>query len=256
MYQAAQRYALRNSYPLLRGHLSGLGVQPGAPSTTQLVQQVGSIATSATVSALSASALAGGFTGILGLTAAQAIPIIGAAMAGLIIGIQAILNSGCGQTCIVTSQWANAASALLEQNIQAYFGNPAPRSAEQKAQALANFDAIWNKLVQLCSQPGLSTAGQNCIADRQAGACKWHQTGQPEFPGQPTYGACWNWFNSFRDPIDQDPAVVTQTTIDPQGVISQLGTTGSTSIGGGIDTGTLALIGAAALMGIALMGSN
>ena len=247
MTQLTRRSALRGSYPVPRLRLAGLG-QP-APSTTQMVQQAGAIASAATVGVLSATVGSSGF--ILGLSGAIAIPIIGAAIAGVTLGIVAILNSGCGQTCIVTSNWANQAADLLEKNIQAYFAEPAPRTAEQKAQALANFDQIWNYLSQQCGNPQLGTAGQNCIADRMAGACKWHQTGQPEFPGQPANGACWNWFNAYRDPIADDPAVVTQTTVDPAGSIASA----IPATIGGLDTTTLALVAGLGVLAVAL-GSN
>lgn len=254
MHQSVQRAALHNSFVLSRGRLAGLGV-PGAPSTTQMVQQVGSIASAATVGALSATVGSSGF--ILGISGAIAIPIIGAAIAGVTLGIVAILNSGCGQTCIVTSNWANQAETLLLQNAQAYFALPAPRSAEAKAQALANFDQIWTYLSQQCGNPALGSAGQRCISDRMAGACTWHQTHPPQFPGEPDVGQCWNWFSGYRDPIANDPAVVTQTTVDPQTTIGQVaGNTVTNPTGTGLDIGTLALIGVGALMLFAAMGSN
>jgi len=256
MHQAVRRSSVRHGF-VISPRVRGMGTTT-APSATQITQQIGSIASSTTVSVLSATALTGGFTGIFGLTAAQSIPIIGAAIAGVMIGITTILNSGCGQTCIETSQWANQAAALLEQNIQAYFGNPAPRTAEQQAQALANFDAIWQKLVQLCSAAGLGSAGQRCISDRQAGACTWKQTGNPEFPGQPTTGQCWNWFNSYRDPIAADPAIVTSVTVNGPGAAAGSGTGSSglpTSIDG-IDLSTIALVGGAGLLILAIAGGN
>lgn len=263
MHQASQRYALRNSYVLSRGRFAGLGTgNPGQPSTTQMVQQVGSIATGATTAALSAtsaaSIAAGGSGLILGLAPALAIPLIGAAIAGITIGIVAILNSGCGQTCIVTSNWANQAADLLEQNIKAYFALPAPRPVEAKAQALANFDNVWKYLSQQCGSPALGQAGVNCIQDRMAGACKWHQTGQPEFPGQPENGACWNWFNSYRDPIAADPAVITEATVDPNAVLTG-GTTptvGASTTVGGIDLSTVGLFAGIGLLAFGLLGSK
>ena len=253
MYQMARRAALDNRYPLLRSRMAGLGASAPGPSTTQLVQQAGSVASVGTVAAIQATVGASGGT-ILGMSASLAAPIIGAAILGVTLAIEAILNSGCGQTCIIATGWANNAAVQLEQNITAYFGNPAPRTAEMKAQALANFDNVWNYLVTQCSSPALGNAGVSCIQDRQAGACKWTQTGQPEFPGQPAFGACWNWFNAYRDPIANDPAIVTQITVDPSSVINTAGS--STSTIGGIDTGTIALIAGGGLLLFALLGSN
>lgn len=252
MYQARPRIAAGNHYLLSRGRMAGLGVTQG-PSSTQIAQQVGGIATAATTATIMATVGANGGL-ILGLTAAQAVPIIGAVIAGITLGVVAILNSGCGDACIVTSNWANRAAALLEQNIQAYFALPAPRPVEAKAQALANFDRIWQYLSQQCSNPSLSTAGQHCISDRQAGACHWTQTGQPEFPGQPEYGQCWNWFNSFRDPIAADPAVVTQQTVNP--TVGTSGTVGAVVTVGGVDLSNVLLLAGAAALAFGLMGSG
>jgi hypothetical protein len=139
---------------------------------------------------------------------------VGAGIMGVTIAIEALINSslvqGCGQTCVITSQWANQAEGLLQKNIAEYFALPTPRSPANQQQAMANFQNIWNTLVQQCSQPGLGTAGKNCIGDRQDGACKWHAT-QPSYPGQPDVGACWNWWNGYYWPIANDPNVGTAT---------------------------------------------
>jgi hypothetical protein len=138
-------------------------------------------------------------------------PIIGAAV-GIVTGLitQLLAQTGCGVTCVETSQWANQAEPLLQQNIQAYFSQPAPRSQSSQAAALANFDNVWAKLQQLCGQSGTGNAGVRCISDRQEGACTWKQTSTSpllSYPGEPQPGACWNWFNGYRDPIANDPDV-------------------------------------------------
>lgn len=178
-----------------------------AAGTAQGVQIAGSTA-APVVSAVAGSSVAS----ILGVSTAVAIPIIGAAIAGVtFLVVDLIKNSGCGQTCIETSQWANQAEPILRQNIQAYFSNPAPRSQSQQNAALANFDAVWARLVQMCSDPSTGDAGKRCISDRQAGACTWHQSTawvSLNIPGEPQPGECWNWQNGYRDPIANDPNVV------------------------------------------------
>jgi hypothetical protein len=171
--------------------------------------QVVSAATGATTALAPTIASTIGLTASLGATAA--IPIVGAAIAGIGFAIEAILNSGCGQSCVITSNWANQAEAQLQQNISAYFAVPAPRPASVQTAALGNFDAVWNYLEQQCNQvPG--APGQDCISDRQAGACKWKQTTTPPW-GSPVQGACWNWFNGYRDPIANDPNVVQDSEV-------------------------------------------
>lgn len=177
-----------------------------ANTTAQYTQAFGTVAAPAVAAATGSTA-----AGILGISTAAAIPIVGAAIVGVSIAAALLIkNSGCGQTCIETSQWANQAEPLLAQNIQAYFSNPTPRSQSQQNAALANFDAVWARLTQMCSDPSTGNAGKRCISDRQSGACTWHQRADSPllaYPGQPQAGECWNWFSGYRDPIANDPNV-------------------------------------------------
>jgi hypothetical protein len=201
----------------------GLG---DAASDAKAVQQVGSVVTGPVVGILAAhaatvAAATGTTASIAGLSLSVAVPIIGAALVGVtMLAVYLIQNSGCGQTCIVTSQWANKAEDALRQNLAAYMALPAPRPAAAKAVALANFDAIWKTLEAQCGQPGTGNAGVRCITDRQSGACKWRDAS----------GQCWNWFLGYRSPIEQDvPAsdTATSTSGSAAGLISSLETPGS-----------------------------
>jgi len=118
------------------------------------------------------------------------------------------VGSGCGNSCVLSSQYANQAESIFQQNITTYFSLSAPRDSAAQAAALRVFDSIWTDLVTQCSNPSLGTAGKNCISDRQSGACKWKATADSPWPGGPAQGACWNWFNAYRDPIANDPNVV------------------------------------------------
>ena len=80
----------------------------------------------------------------------------------LLIGPITKLIKGCGPSCVQTTAYANAAGALLGQNIAAYFARPTPRPMSVQAAFLANFDAIWNHLEQQCASVA-GTAGQKCI---------------------------------------------------------------------------------------------
>ncbi len=144
------------------------------------------------------------------LIAAAAVPFIGPAIAGAaLLAAYLIKNSGCGQTCIQTSEWANQAQAALKQNIDAYFALPVPRSKENQQLALQTFDSVWDTLVHMCGDPQWGDAGKACIADRQRGACKWKATENSQWPGGVQLGECFNWFAGFRDPIANDPNVGT-----------------------------------------------
>lgn len=136
--------------------------------------------------------------------------VIGAINAGIQTAATLLTGviEGCGSTCEVTSEWANDVEAGLQQNIQAYFDIPAPRSTVDQTAAVDNFVNAWNALVTECGQASLGQAGTDCIQDREAGACHWHQTTTPPW-GTPVQGSCWNWWNGYHDPIANDPNVYT-----------------------------------------------
>jgi hypothetical protein len=156
------------------------------------------------------------------------------AIAGAALELLAAMGvgSGCGQTCVLSTAYANKAEVIFRQNANAYFALPAPRTVGQQAAALAIFDAIWSDLSQQCGNPSLGNAGARCISDRQAGACTWKQTGASPWPGGPAVGDCWNWFNAYRDPIANDPVVadtVASVASSVSGDLNSiLGTSGST----------------------------
>ncbi len=178
------------------------GVQVGSSVAAPVITGIIASHAAATAAATGAS------VSILGLAPAIAVPIIGAALLGATILITTLIrNSGCGQTCVVTSQWANQAEPLLLQNIDAYFSLPVPRTKAQQGVALANFDAIWEALRQQCTQPDLGDAGKRCIGDRERGACKWKATENSQWPGGVQLGECFNWFVGYRDPIAHDSVV-------------------------------------------------
>ena len=207
---------------------SGLGRYRGmgdAASAAQNTQVIGSMAAGGATAVLGMLTAGGATLPILGITAA-AVPVIGAAMMAAVLVVQYLVkNSGCGQTCIETSQWANQAAAALQKVMDAYFALPAPRTQTQQAVAVAAFNGIWAQLVAACGQPGTGNAGVRCISDRQAGACTWKQKYAPVYPGEPEIGACWNWFNGYLGPIQQDPVVP-----DPAPTVASIASSVSGSI--------------------------
>lgn len=171
----------------------GLGDQQSA----QQGVQIGAVGASAATGAALAA----------GLIPASAVPIIGPAIAGVaLLASLLIKNSGCGQTCIQTSSWANQAADALQKNLDAYFAQPVRYKSSQTL-ALQTYDQLWAQLVKLCSDPQWGNAGKRCISDRQRGACTWKQIYQPAYPGQPQLGQCFDWPSAYRDPIAQDAGV-------------------------------------------------
>jgi hypothetical protein len=234
------------SYVLARGMGDAItDYQIGMQKTQQGVQVGGAIGSGIATAAVGAIAhsLAASGGSILGLTSATlsaAVPFIGPALMGATMLAQYLIaNSGCGQTCIITSQWANQAADALQQNLDAYFALPAPRTKTQQALALANFDSLWAQLKQACGQPGTGDAGKRCISDRQRGACTWRNNGQ-----------CWDWFIGYRDPIANDSVVPDPTVADT--VSSDL----SSIFGGGSSAGgsSSSLLPVALLVGLVALG--
>src|SRR5215468_8429779 len=119
---------------IVRRTVAGLGQGPSGTQIAGTVYGAG---------AGVAAPIVGGAIATAAFPAALAIPIVGAAFAGIWLGIQAILNSGCGKSCVITSNWANQAEALLKRNLAAYLALPAPRAESAQQAYLANFDAIW-----------------------------------------------------------------------------------------------------------------
>jgi len=145
---------------------------------------------------------------------------IGAAIGGLIAvgSLLASVFKGCGVTCTDATAIVNQVEPALQQNVQAYLAAPV-RTASMQQAALNNFQTAWNAVTQACGNPQLLTAGQNCISQRQQGACAYHTSPggwQQSSAGVWTYvypgangsgSTCWNWWVGYHDPIANDPTV-------------------------------------------------
>lgn len=117
------------------------------------------------------------------------------------------VGSGCGDTCVLSSKYANQAESLLKQNRDIYEAIPTPRPMSLQQEALSNFDTIWNDLQQQCSNPSLGNAGKRCISDRAR-------------------GGKFDWFGWYRDPIANDTNVYNDSQT-PQ--LTQTGSPSTTS---------------------------
>jgi hypothetical protein len=146
---------------------------------------------------MGAATVAGGVVSSIGAATAGLAPIGGPvaplvfAIAGLEVLAGQLLNAfgvgeGCGPTCVQATQIVNQVEPLLKQNVTLY-----QSGQEDQPTALNNWGRLWGVVTQGCNAiPG--AAGQNCISDRQAGACK------PEWK---TNGQCWNWDIGYHQPL-------------------------------------------------------
>lgn len=149
----------------------------------------GGVITSAAASATAAATAAGTAAPAW---AALAIPVVGAAVAGITIALTMLLNRKGPKQKVATTQVVNEIEPLLKQNVEGYLAGPPSDGAY--AQALENFDGAWQWVLENCDTPAMGEPGQRCINDRKKGACKFKENGE-----------CWNWFVGYRDPIANDP---------------------------------------------------
>jgi hypothetical protein len=184
--------------------------------------------------------------------ATVAIPIVGPIIAGVTIALAFYFARKGPKQKVATTEIVNVVEPELVKNLDGYLSGP--RTVSSQAQALANFDAGWNYVMDSCNIPEMGEPGQRCTSDRQSGACVWRDA----------QGECWNWFKGYRDPIANDPNVLP----DPV----QIGGSGSgiQFVGSGLDSqlvvGTgpgaisldskLLLAGVAVVAGLAMMGGG
>ncbi len=145
-----------------------------AAATTQAVQTAGTVATIGAQSGWWLSA--------------AAVPVIGAAVAGVTLGLQLLFNRKAPKQKRITTQIVNELEPHLKNNLDAYLSGPRTRASQ--AAALKNFDDAWAWLAsaEACGNQDLGNPGKACIADRSR-------------------GGKWDWFAYYRDPIANDPDV-------------------------------------------------
>ena len=132
---------------------------------------------------------------------------------------------------------------MLQQNVAAY--KAGPHTTSSQAQALANFDAVWNALVENCRTEQYGDPGVRCVEDRDAGSCEWREAGE-----------CWNWFVGYRDPIANDPNVKPDPTFDSETGKLVDALTGGVFQGGVGGMGLLLLAGLAVVVALSTGGGK
>lgn len=186
-----------------------------------------------------------GQVGSIVTAAVSFIPVVGPLAAGaaaLATSVATALEgvfSGCGQSCVQATQFVNQAVALLQNYLSQYMAQPV-HYASMQAQYLAIFDATWARLVQLCEQPALGSAGKRCISERQRG-------GVAPWCPNPGHTGC-DMFVTLRDPVANDPNVVPDPS-PVSGVLSAAGVPGSVA---GVPIGDLILPAALIVGGLLL----
>lgn len=200
----------------------------------------------ATLGVQSAGAIASGVAVSAGhlfsMTAATAVPVIGAVVAGVTMALMAIFSRKGPKQKVATTEIVNKVEPLLQQNLEGYMSGPRTKSSQ--AQAIENFKAGWQYVVDNCDVPVMGNPGQECVKDRQRG-------------GE------WDWFAYYHDPIANDTQVIpdpvegstvtrnadgTVTVTPPPDVLDKV--TAETGIPAPL------LIGGLALMAVLMMGGS
>ena len=214
------------------GMCSGLGGLGDGEVATSIVSTAGGI-------------LAG--TAPLWTTATWAIPVIGAAVAGITLALVAYFNRKGPKQKVATTQEVNAMASQMEANKAAYMAGP--HTVSSQAQALANFDAMWAHVTSMCGDPEMGDPGRRCIFERQRqGTCTTQQASE----AHESIGDCgkYDMARDNRDPIANDPNVVPDPTVlDTAGASVESALSSIGLSGGG---GTLLLAGAALLLAFSM----
>lgn len=194
--------------------------------------------------AITAAAIKGGLIESATLTAA--IPIIGAAIAGVTLAIGLLMARKKPGQKRATTAIVNDIEPQLQENKDAYFAGP--RNVSSRQQALNNFDAGWAYLVDQCAAKNdvNGEPGSWCIEDRMAaGQLQPAHNGLGPWTGN----GKWNWFAYYRDPIERDvPNPDPATSTGGQYTLSVDPVTGQTILVPATDYTPWLLGGAAALM--------
>lgn len=192
--------------PVLVNRISGLGdarttgfVDVAAGAATGLLTPGGDKAKQLIMSApaIAGGVLTAGGSSSIAATAwgTLAIPIVGAAVAGVTIGLMLLLSRKGPKQKEATTQIVDQIEPQLQANLRGYLEGP--RTAESQEQALANFDGAWQWIMENCGAAEMGEPGRRCISERQrGGSAPWCPTGR----------GC-DWFILYRDPIANDMPV-------------------------------------------------
>lgn len=115
-----------------------------------------------------------------------AIPVIGAAVVGVTIGLTALMSRKGPKQKVATTEVVDTAEPIMAENRDGYLNGP--RTVESRLQAIENFKALWQWVVDHCDIPEMGNPGQACVNDRKP-------------------GGKWDWWSYYYDPIYNDVPV-------------------------------------------------
>lgn len=143
---------------------------------------------------------------VWGMSAALTSTVIGAAVAGVMLAIMAIVSRKGPKQKTLTTQYAEEMINLLRKNLNEYMAGP--HTASSQAVALAAFDQgqAWLFGSEACGSPEMGDPGLRCIFERQpVGTCTQAQADAAHEP----LSDCGKYSMSrdLRDPIANDPNV-------------------------------------------------
>jgi hypothetical protein len=141
------------------------------------------------------------------ITASLAVPLIGAAIAGVLLGLKLWLGRMGPKQKRWTSQMADEAEKHLVELNQAW--QSSNKHASEQAVILQGIDEMFALLEQKCGDPKMGEPGQRCINERL-------RPGQPApWCPKPGHVGC-DWIALYRDPVANDPEVVPDPTAAEQ----------------------------------------
>lgn len=168
-----------------------------------------------------------------------AVPIIGAAIAGVTLAIGLWLNRKGPKQKVATTKIVEEALQFFQQNLDAW--NSSSKSSAEQQQAIANYQNIYNAWVNACASDEMGEPGHRCIEERLAPGTTVNVNGKT-YVGNGRFG---DVPTVFLAPILNDPNVG-QGELGNS--ISNLFSAGSGSASGGLLIGLLLLAGGAFVM--------
>lgn len=178
----------------------GLGDGTGAQIAGSVPGLVGGILLAPGIVGGVSSGVAGVATGTslaAAIFPAAIVPLIGPAIVGITIALTLIFSRKGPKQKTAATAIVNDVEPLLRDNVTAYLSGP--RTVQSQKQAIQNFLAGWQGVLDNCGVAALGNPGKNCISERQEGA-------HPHWDGCPPEG-CQNWFQMYLDPIRNDTPI-------------------------------------------------